>query len=286
MAESALLLEEVRTLIKDREEPFNILILGCRGVGKSTLINSSHMAVAHTWNEFAFGGGGGINRTVHIIPYTMFKPEFMKRPIDGYRETIKMWDMPGMEDFEYETYIEVIGLLLEGRIPENTSLTPILLLSDRSLTRAALDRRFPKTVEEQRIHRVIMVCDANRDVPENLIQTVRRAAKTPGGRRIPIVVVFSTMDTVTDKPAYRKRRYEALNAFEINGKLDRFFETGLYTDRNSLCSRGLDWSFNKNEEIDTTLLAMWRVLLNPAYDESIRYEHKEHSPWYEGCNIS
>ncbi|KAI8517908.1 hypothetical protein Bbelb_039250 [Branchiostoma belcheri] len=84
------------------------------------------------------------------------------------------------------------------------------------------------------------------------------------------------MDTVTDKPAYQERQDEALKAFQIQGNLERFLETGLYSDRNANCSREQDKRFKKNDDIDNTLLVMWRVLLNPAYDVSIRYENKEY----------
>ncbi|CAH1240386.1 Hypp6005 [Branchiostoma lanceolatum] len=263
---------EVRGLIRDREEPFNILVVGHVGVGKSTLINSAHVAVAKKWTELAWcgGGGAGSNNTTFFMPYTMFKPATMTVPIDGYHETIKMWDFAGMENLAEETYIELIGLALEGRVPEKTSLMP--LLKDTSLSPSALARRFDEIVQKQRFHRVIMVCDANRDLPENLVQTVKRATKTQDGRQIPIFVVFSMMDRVDDanSPQYIQRREEALKAFQLKGNLERFFETGLYSDCNPSCSRAPDKRFNRNDEIDNILLTMWRVLLNPAYDRSLR----------------
>ncbi|XP_066297158.1 uncharacterized protein [Branchiostoma lanceolatum] len=270
--EDQALMEEVRDLIENTESELNILMVGRVGGGKSTLVNSAHMAVAQKWNEFAVSGkGAATNNTIYLTPIPMFERRYMKTPIDDYPETIKMWDFVGMENLEEESYITLIGLTLEGRVPEGTCVPELLKLKTQQL-----EKKFPTVDQKRRFHRVIMVCEADKDIPENLVKTVARSAKTYDGRQVPIFVLFSKMDRPVVPEEYAIRRQEALKAFQLEGNLERLFETSLYSDFNENCSRQRDKRFNRNEEIDSALLTMWRVLLNPAYNVTLRWSGRSY----------
>ncbi|XP_078616836.1 uncharacterized protein LOC144885060 [Branchiostoma floridae x Branchiostoma japonicum] len=228
---------DVRTgLCKFTErEPMNVLVIGKPGAGKSSFINSMHMAIAHRWYEVANYGDGRRGITTDLIRYDMFRDELTEPPIKGYNHGVFFWDTAGLEDLNQKIFETFLGLIMEGRIPPDTNIHEHTdTTRQRPPTVSSLKRRFPRSgaVEEWKCHRIVFLCAADEEPPMNLMEAVTDAATKDkaDARSLPVFLVMSKCDKVDrdeiSKDVYESRRDNAAKSLMVFGNNQRCKASG------------------------------------------------------------
>ncbi|CAH1240378.1 Hypp6000 [Branchiostoma lanceolatum] len=270
---------KVRELLQNRETEFNVLVVGRPGSCKSTLINSMNMALAERWRELAEFGMGDSNNTLRLDKIPLFEDRFMEEKVEGYMAKVNFWDCAGIENVSDEAYGEFIGLTLDGKVPDKTTVFASVNKSDKQLmTVRELREEFDTVVEENRFHRLLLLCAADETVSENLLTLIKTttSAHKNMGRNIPIFLAMSKADRIKDdQREYRKRKETAERLLNLGGNMQRSTELTLYhvakEGEDGGCDVDVYGKFLQNEDIDKDLLILLINLLDPAFDRGLAY---------------
>ncbi|XP_078697355.1 uncharacterized protein LOC144925273 [Branchiostoma floridae x Branchiostoma belcheri] len=262
--------DAVRETLSKNKNPLNILILGHTGAGKSTFINSMQMALGHKWCDIARSGKGvGQNIPLFLKKYEMFLDEYNETPVEGYKHKVCFWDCSGFTDHGDEVYVNFIGRVLEGFVPDETNVLDASnqLRDDAERVLSQFSERDPS----RKFHRIVLLLEADKPLPRNLMEAVRQAAEVRD-RAIPLFLLITKLDKIgTNNQAYEERKQEALQALNLVGENQKFCETYLYC--NAKCRRNHLQQFNPVAEIDKRLMAFCFNLTNSSYEQGTVYEN-------------
>ncbi|XP_035698183.1 uncharacterized protein LOC118431171 [Branchiostoma floridae] len=280
---------DVRKLLQNRDKEFNVLVVGRAGSCKSTLINSMNMALAERWSELAEFGMGDSNNTLRLDKIPMFTDDFMEKPVENYNAKVNFWDCAGIENVSDDAYGEFIGLTLDGKVADKTSVFATVNQGNRLTTVRELREKFDTAVEENRFHRLLLLCAADETASENLLTLINTttSAHRNKGRNIPVFLVMSKADRIQDdQRQYKERKQTAERLLNLGGNQQRSKELTLYhvarEGEDGGCDVDAFGKFLQNEDIDRSLLILLISLLDRAYDRGLSYnENTEIEPEVE-----
>lgn len=183
----------------------NVLVIGPKESGKSSLINSMYMALAQEWKDRAKYFPGK-NHTIDQC--VMFRTRGSR---NASRSKVVFWDTRGFEDIHSDEHAALIlRYVMEGRIP--SQCIPCVLLMEKEL----IKKRYQKTASpERRIDLVLNVAALSQE-PHRLMSLVQQAitsSKMSSVNRIPVLSVATKSDTLTEE--------------QMEGKLKRLHEYDL-----------------------------------------------------------
>ncbi|CAH1240457.1 Hypp6033 [Branchiostoma lanceolatum] len=199
---------------------FNIVVIGLAGSGKSSLINSVEQAVVGTPANLArVGRGAGGNVTLCIEGCKMFSTLE-----DKLRDKVTFRDFVGLPNRNDETIRTLISLALDGRIPENQ---PLINPEYFEMCKEELEDEFPATQDGPKIHRVVVVCAADEEIPVNLLKATKMAAQpatTASDRNIPLFLFVSKVDKMVGEANERDLSRRVQSARDTLDATNDFFQ--------------------------------------------------------------
>ncbi|XP_078697512.1 uncharacterized protein LOC144925403 [Branchiostoma floridae x Branchiostoma belcheri] len=265
------------------DEKFNVLLVGMPGSGKSTFINSMIMAVTGTWWEVAHYSELDRGLTRCLEGYVMFddncKEPGEPHPMPGYRKNIVFWDCVGFPDADEKSYSTIVSLALDGRIPTGTDVHECMNQNPDQL-RSRFSGRVDRNVT---FDRIVFLIAANRNIPGNLVEAVKRGAQQ--GHDVPIVVLLTKIDKCTNPRELQESVESAQAALQLTGNTVRFKRTSLYCEELTPWPNPNDYRVMKpNAEIDNNLLNIWMSLTEP----NIKAKPAPNPPrsWWDYCVLS
>ncbi|XP_066296808.1 uncharacterized protein [Branchiostoma lanceolatum] len=254
--------DNLRENVKDRirnasADMFNIVVIGLAGSGKSSLINSVEQAVVGTPANLArVGRGAGGNVTLCIEGCKMFSTLE-----DKLRDKVTFRDFVGLPNRNDETIRTLISLALDGRIPENQ---PLINPEYFEMCKEELEDEFPATQDGPKIHRVVVVCAADEEIPVNLLKATKMAAQpatTASDRNIPLFLFVSKVDKMVGEANERDLSRRVQSARDTLDATNDFFQKAtLYHEQTNQVN---DPGMASNNETDESLLRLLVNMLNP-----------------------
>ncbi|XP_041373202.1 uncharacterized protein LOC121386390 [Gigantopelta aegis] len=207
--------------------PLTVALIGCVGVGKSSLINTIAAALSTgRWREYAYSGMRG-NMAEPVTTHTKRFPRCCQPDSMDTEKLPTLLDIAGFPEAMDWIWEKVLQLLFYGRIPENENLKNVYDYLTRQREDASIIPKYIRTYDHLKVDRVIVVCSANEEVPEHLLDSVMRAARPfdgPAKRNIPIFCAMTKSDTVdeTGDPIVRQRRNAVIASLGLQGSEHRF----------------------------------------------------------------
>ncbi|XP_039250328.2 uncharacterized protein LOC120328018 [Styela clava] len=240
----------------------NVLVIGQRGAGKTSLINSMSMALTQKWSDKAKYCPG----RNHVIDECVLH----KNESGG---KVVFADTRGFEDIhETDHAVLILRYVFEGRIP--AKCIPCVLLMNKEL----IKKRYHKSYEPHRkIDCVLFVSAVDEQPATRLMSIVQQAISTSkhsSVNKIPIVSVTTKSDVLSeeDSSVLEKSRgiyqYSLEHSFPARDPERGFMEHTPRKVVNYFCELEpfSDESANPSSvepslEKDTQLLAVWRDII-------------------------
>jgi len=178
----------IQNCLSHLDTNLNVLVLGAKDSGKSSLINSMNMALMQEWQDVAKMCPG---RRHTMDDCVMFKQENRRTGRVVFR------DARGFDElYDDEQLAIILRYILEGRIPSR-ALTYVLLMSAQSI------KHYFHRVEEphrSRIDLVLFVSDPTTPPCTRLLKLLQQAicrSKQTFIKDIPVVSVVTKMDKLS-----------------------------------------------------------------------------------------
>nr|CAB3260326.1 uncharacterized protein LOC100175113 [Phallusia mammillata] len=187
----------IRNCFSHLNTNLNVLVIGARGAGKSSLINSMNMSLTQEWKDRARYCPGRNHLLDECVMYHNKKA--------GGK--VVFWDAMGFENINDEDHaVLILRYILEGRIP--AKCIPCVLL----MSKETIKKRYHRIVEaNRRIDLVLYVSALNEEPQTSFMSNIARAINTSkhaSVNRIPIVSVATKTDLIEDKLPLHDRLHE------------------------------------------------------------------------------
>jgi len=177
----------IQNCLSHLDTNLNVLVLGGKNSGKSSLINSMHMSLTQEWKDVAKICPG----RKHVIDECVM---VRNRKCNG---KVVFWDARGFDEVHEDEQIALIlRYVLEGRIP--SKCIPCVLLMSCEL----IKKRYHRVVEphRRRIDLVLFVSDPTTTPCTRLLRLLQQAitsSKQTLINDVPVVSVVTKMDQLT-----------------------------------------------------------------------------------------
>lgn len=174
----------IQSCLSHLDTNLNVLVLGGKNSGKSSLINSMHMSLTQEWKDVAKICPG----RKHVIDECVM---MRNRKCNG---KVVFWDARGFDEVHEDEQIALIlRYVLEGRIP--SKCIPCVLLMSCEL----IKKRYHRVVEphRRRIDLVLFVSDPTQSPCTRLLRLLQQAitsSKQTLINDVPVVSVVTKMD--------------------------------------------------------------------------------------------
>jgi len=264
--------DKSRTIIQNclshLDTNLNVLVLGGKDAGKSSLINSMNMSLTKEWKDVAKLCPG----RKHVIDECVL---LRNRKING---KVTFWDARGFDEVHDDEQIAlIIRYVLEGRIP--SKCIPCVLLMSVEL----IKKRYHRVVEphRRRIDLVLFVSDPTTTPCTRLLKLLQQAitsSKQTFINDVPVVSVVTKMDKLA--PGDSARSFSEYD-----------FEHNIYSNCEQChnaytVSKGSDKNNNNNNVFKVKKVSNYQCELEPWSDLSVDPSSMESCPELDTALLS
>ncbi|ROT34691.1 hypothetical protein SODALDRAFT_321361 [Sodiomyces alkalinus F11] len=188
--------------------PFNILIIGTRGAGKTSFLEFLKTALALPAKKRSRRTEAEEDTTPRVAPFGNFIPHYLETEIDGERVGLTLWDSEGLEKNVVDLQLREMSAFLESRFEETFA-------EEMKVVRSP-------GVQDTHVHAAFLILDPSR-LDRNLASAKAisnghngkyATARTPGGGldedldlqvlrtlqgKTTVIPVISKADTITTR---------------------------------------------------------------------------------------